>query len=76
MTGILFPPMSSDENAEGLLATWFVSDGETVAADQLIGEVQVDKVAAEVFAPQGGTIRLMVDEDQAVQPGDLIARLE
>ncbi|GAA4283782.1 hypothetical protein GCM10022261_13130 [Brevibacterium daeguense] len=76
MTDIVFPQLSEDKpDAEGVLATWYVADGETVNVDQLIGEVQVDKVDAEVFAPAAGVIELLVAEDEAVAQGSPIARI-
>jgi hypothetical protein len=37
MTLVLFPPLSKETpDAEGVLATWFVSEGSTVAPDQLL----------------------------------------
>ena len=77
MTEVLFPPLDeSRPDTEGVLATWFVADGEEVAEGQLIGEVQVDKVDAEVVAPAAGTIHLLVAEDDAVRQGAPIARVE
>lgn len=77
MTDVVFPSLSSKEpDAEGVVSTWFVSDGDTVAADQLLAEVQVDKVAAEVPAPSAGTVRLLVDEEAVVTQGSPIARIE
>lgn len=77
MTDVLFPPLSKETaDAEGVLATWFVSEGATVAVDQLIAEVQVDKVSAEVPAPVGGVVHLLVDEESTVRQGAPIARIE
>ena len=77
MTDVLFPPLSKETpDAEGILSTWFVSEGSTVAADQLIAEVQVDKVAADVLAPVAGTVHLLVAEEDAVIQGMPIARIE
>ena len=77
MTDVLFPPLSKDTpDAEGVLATWFVSDGTTVAADQLLAEVQVDKVSAEVPAPVGGVVHLLVPEEETVKQGTPIARID
>lgn len=77
MTDVLFPPLSKEEpTAEGVLSTWFVRDGATVEADELLAEVQVDKVAAEVPAPVGGVVRLLVEEESAVPQGAIIARIE
>jgi pyruvate/2-oxoglutarate dehydrogenase complex dihydrolipoamide acyltransferase (E2) component len=74
---VLFPPLSKETpDAEGVLATWFVSEGSTVAADQLLAEVQVDKVAAEVPAPAGGVVHLLVDEEAVVRQGQPIARID
>lgn len=77
MTDVLFPALSKETpDAEGVLATWFVSEGSTVTADQLIAEVQVDKVSAEVTAPAGGVVHLLVKEDEAVRQGVPIARID
>jgi pyruvate/2-oxoglutarate dehydrogenase complex dihydrolipoamide acyltransferase (E2) component len=74
---VLFPQLSEeDPNAEGVLATWFVSDGEQVAGGQLLGEVMVDKVSGEVVAPATGHVRLLVAEDQAARQGDVIAQVD
>ena len=77
MTDVLFPPLSKESpQSEGVVATWFVSDGDTVAADQLIAEVQVDKVADEVPAPRAGTVHLLVAEEAVVVQGAPIARID
>jgi pyruvate/2-oxoglutarate dehydrogenase complex dihydrolipoamide acyltransferase (E2) component len=77
MTDVLFPPLSAERpQSEGVVATWFVTEGETVRADQLLAEVQVDKVAAEVPAPAAGVVHLLVPEDQAVVQGTPIARID
>ena len=77
MTEVPFPSLSKDDpGAEGVVSTWFVRDGETVAADQLLAEVQVDKVAAEVPSPAAGVVRLLVEEEAAVEQGTAIARIE
>jgi pyruvate/2-oxoglutarate dehydrogenase complex dihydrolipoamide acyltransferase (E2) component len=77
MTDVVFPALSKETpDAEGVLATWFVSEGATVSADQLIAEVQVDKVSAEVLAPAGGVVHLLVAEEAAVKQGEPIARIE
>ena len=77
MTDVPFPSLSDERpDAEGVLATWFVTEGSAVAADQLIAEVQVDKVSAEVLAPTAGTVHLLVEEEAAVRQGEPIARIE
>ena len=76
MADVLFPKLSEEEpNAEGVLATWFVSDGDQVASGQLLGEVMVEKVSGEVTAPMSGRVHLLVSEDQAVRQGEVIAQV-
>jgi pyruvate/2-oxoglutarate dehydrogenase complex dihydrolipoamide acyltransferase (E2) component len=77
MTEVQFPPLSKETpDAEGVLATWFVQEGDTVEADQLLAEVQVDKVSAEVPAPVRGTVHRLVEEESVVRQGAPIARIE
>lgn len=74
---MLFPRLSEeDPTAEGVLATWFVGDGDQVASGQLLGEVMVDKVTGEVLAPATGQVRLLVAEEQTARQGDVIARVD
>jgi pyruvate/2-oxoglutarate dehydrogenase complex dihydrolipoamide acyltransferase (E2) component len=74
---VLFPRLSEQEpTAEGVLATWFVSDGDQVAGGQLLGEVMVEKVSGEVIAPTSGRVRLLVGEDQTARQGEVIAQVD
>lgn len=77
MAEVLFPQLSEREpDAEGVLATWFVGDGDQVASGQLIGEVMVEKVSGEVLAPAAGQVHLLVGEDQTARQGEVIARVD
>lgn len=77
MTDVCFPPLSEERpDAEGVVATWFVADGATVQADQLLAEVQVDKVSSEVAAPVAGVVHLLVEEEGVVTQGAPIARID
>ncbi|HEY3545699.1 MAG TPA: lipoyl domain-containing protein [Propionicimonas sp.] len=76
MTEVLFPILSRERpEAEGVVATWFVTDRQVVIAGQLLAEVQVDKVAQEVPAPVDGVVRLLAAEGAAVRQGSAIARI-
>jgi pyruvate/2-oxoglutarate dehydrogenase complex dihydrolipoamide acyltransferase (E2) component len=76
MTDIVFPAMSKENaDAEGVVATWFVSDGESVAEGQLVAEVAMDKVDMEVTAPASGVISLGVAEGAAIRQGGVIATI-
>lgn len=74
---VVFPIMSEDDpTAVGVVGTWFALDGEMVATGQLIAEVQVEKVSADVEAPADGTLRHVVAEEEATNQGAVIARIE
>lgn len=74
---VLFPEVSkSNPNTEGVVATWFVSDGDPVNEGQLLAEVQVDKVDAEVNAPVSGTIRIVTGEQSVVTQSSIIAYID
>ncbi len=77
MTEVRFPALSQDRpDAEGVVATWFVQDGQVVTAGQLLAEVQVDKVSEEVPAPADGVVHLRVAEGAAATQGAVIATVE
>ncbi len=74
---VTFPVMSEeDPTGEGVVGTWFALDGEHVAAGQLIAEVQVDKVSADVEAPASGVLRHRVAEEAVSNQGAVIAVIE
>ena len=76
MTDVLFPRLSDQHpDGEGVVATWFVDDGATVAVGQLIAEVAVDKVDAEVFAPADGALSIAVAEGHAIAQGSVIGTI-
>ncbi len=73
---VVFPQLSTqDPQAEGVVSTWFVRDGEQVAVGQLVAEVAVDKVSMEVPAEVAGTVRLLVEEEAVVTQGTVIATI-
>lgn len=76
MTDIAFPRVSEkDPDAEGVVSTWFVVDGQQVGEGDLLAEVAVDKVDLEVTSPGPGVIRLLVGEGAVVAQGAAIARI-
>lgn len=76
MVDVPFPPLSQSEpDKEGVVATWFVAEGETVVAGQLLAEVQMDKVSAEVDSPADGVVHLTVAEQVPLRQGQQIATI-
>ena len=76
MTDVLFPILSRERpEAEGVVATWFVTDGQVVTAGQLLAEIQVDKASQEVPAPVDGVVNILAREGEVVPQGSAIARI-
>lgn len=73
---IVFPVVSQDDTKTGVVATWFSRDGETVAAGQVIAELQVEKVSYDVEAPQAGVLHTLVAEEAEVKQGQAIATID
>jgi pyruvate/2-oxoglutarate dehydrogenase complex dihydrolipoamide acyltransferase (E2) component len=74
---VRFPAMSKDDpDAEGIVGTWFVREGQAVKAGQIIAEVQVEKVSQDVEAPTNGVVHLGVREEEPVRQGEVIATIE
>lgn len=58
---------------EGQVLRVLVAEGEAVAEDQLLLEVETDKSAVEIPSPQAGTIaRVHVSEGEVVNVGDVM----
>lgn len=77
MAEVLFPVLSEqDPEGEGVLATWLVADGDVVGEGQLIGEVMVAKVSADLTAPASGQVHLLVAEEAVVRQGQPVATVE
>ncbi|MDP5227693.1 MULTISPECIES: lipoyl domain-containing protein [Arthrobacter] len=72
---VLFPQLSGDGGAAGVVATWYVGTGEPVTAGQLIADVAVEKVDAEVLAPASGILTQLVAEEAEAAEGSVIATI-
>lgn len=66
------------ENVEsGTVARLLVAQGDTIAANQGVVEIETGKAVAEIPCPFGGTIsEFRVKEGQTVKPGDVILVLD
>jgi pyruvate dehydrogenase E2 component (dihydrolipoamide acetyltransferase) len=69
-------PRVSESTEEGVLVTWFVEPGASVHEGDLVAEVQVEKMSAEVRAAADGTIELLVEPGGLVVQGRPIAVLD
>lgn len=68
-------PEGTDEQ-EGYVANWFVREGATVAAGDVLCEIQVEKVSVDVTAPVGGDlVEVVLGEDAEFRRGDTLAHI-
>ncbi|RMF72653.1 MAG: 2-oxoglutarate dehydrogenase complex dihydrolipoyllysine-residue succinyltransferase [Alphaproteobacteria bacterium] len=69
-------PQLGESVTEGILARWLKQPGERVERDEPIAELETDKVAVEVPAPEAGVLEeTLVAEGETVKVGAVIARI-
>ncbi|MFD1881973.1 2-oxoglutarate dehydrogenase complex dihydrolipoyllysine-residue succinyltransferase [Paracoccus pacificus] len=70
-------PTLGESVTEATVATWFKKPGDTVAADEMLCELETDKVTVEVPSPGAGVLaEIVVPEGQTVAAGGLLAMLD
>jgi pyruvate dehydrogenase E2 component (dihydrolipoamide acetyltransferase) len=58
---------------EGEVARWLVAEGQEVAEDDPLVEIQTDKTTVEIPSPAAGTVsRILVDEGKVVPVGTVL----
>lgn len=66
-------PTFPESVADGTIATWHKKAGEQVARDELIVDIETDKVVLEVVAPDNGVIdSILKNEGDVVLSGEVI----
>jgi 2-oxoglutarate dehydrogenase E2 component (dihydrolipoamide succinyltransferase) len=69
-------PTLGESVTEATVATWFKKPGEAVAADEMLCELETDKVTVEVPAPSAGTLgEIVAAEGETVGVDALLATL-
>ena len=70
-------PQLSESVAEATMLQWKKKVGESVAADEILIEIETDKVVLEVPAPSAGVIsEILVADGGTVAAEQLIARID
>ena len=70
-------PQLSESVSEGTLLTWKKKPGEAVAIDEILVEVETDKVVLEVPAPAAGVLAQVIKHDgDIVTAEELIATID
>lgn len=70
-------PVFPESVADGTIVEWHVSEGEQVNRDDILAEIETDKVVLEVVAPDDGVVTKIVKQvDDIVLSDELIAEFE
>ncbi|WP_373356072.1 2-oxoglutarate dehydrogenase complex dihydrolipoyllysine-residue succinyltransferase [Pseudoroseicyclus sp. CXY001] len=69
-------PTLGESVTEATVATWFKKAGDTVAADEMLCELETDKVTVEVPSPAAGTLEeIVAGEGETVGVDALLAKI-
>ena len=69
-------PALGESVTEATIATWFKQAGDTVAIDEMLCELETDKVTVEVPSPAAGTLQeIVAQEGSTIEVGALLATL-
>ena len=69
-------PTFAESVAEGTVAAWHKNVGDAVRRDDVLADIETDKVVIEIFAPTDGVLAEIVKpEGETVESEDLLARL-
>ena len=70
-------PQLSESVAEATLSTWHIKEGDAVARDQNLIDIETDKVVLELPAPGAGVIvKIIKGNGESVASGEVIAHID
>src|SRR5438045_2899609 len=70
-------PQGGESINEVQIANWRKAEGDPVAADEILVELETDKASMELPAPTGGTLaRILKRAGETVHVGDTIALID
>lgn len=76
MTTEIKSPTYPESVSDGTISNWVKKEGESVKQDELIAEIETDKIVLEVLSPIDGKIsKILKNEGEIVLSGELIAEV-
>jgi 2-oxoglutarate dehydrogenase E2 component (dihydrolipoamide succinyltransferase) len=69
-------PSLGESVTEATIGRWLKADGEPVAADEAILELESDKANMDLAAEQAGVLRILKPAGETVTAGDVVGRIE
>jgi 2-oxoglutarate dehydrogenase E2 component (dihydrolipoamide succinyltransferase) len=70
-------PQLGETVAEGTVATWHKQEGDAVQVDEILADIETDKVSMEIPAPKAGTLKkILVQAGETVDVGTVLAVIQ
>ena len=70
-------PSLGESITEAVIAKWLKKEGEIVNKDEVIAELETDKVTQEIYSPKTGIIKkILFQEGEEVKIGETIVNIE
>jgi 2-oxoglutarate dehydrogenase E2 component (dihydrolipoamide succinyltransferase) len=69
-------PSPGESITQVQIAKWLSTDGDEVAKDQEIVEIDSDKASFPLTAPVDGILKIMIQEGETIRVGTVIAIVE
>ena len=66
-------PQFPESIFEGTLSTWLKKEGQEIKQDEVLAEIETDKVVIEVTAPSDGVMgKIIIDEGATIKSSEII----
>ena len=69
-------PSLGESVTEAVLGSWLAQEGQTVAVDEVIFELESDKANMEIAAEVAGQLHILKQEGDTVSEGDVVAEID
>ncbi len=70
-------PSLGESETEATLIAWLKSEGDAVAVDDVLAEIESDKITMEITALDAGVVKKIFKQaDEVVEPGEIIALID
>src|SRR6478735_2716426 len=69
-------PSTGESVTEAILVRWHKQDGDAVAVDDPLCELETDKATFDLPAPVGGVLKRLQQEGATVKVGEAVAEID
>ncbi|MBI5503947.1 MAG: 2-oxoglutarate dehydrogenase complex dihydrolipoyllysine-residue succinyltransferase [Deltaproteobacteria bacterium] len=69
-------PQLGESISQGEILRWLRADGDLVAVDEVLLELETDKTTVEIPAPSAGVLRILRPQGAVVEVGEVIATID